>query len=56
MFDGDTLARLLHTIEHPDGLVLVDTGMIDSTPELDEEWQPTPHPLPDELVERVAQS
>jgi N-acyl homoserine lactone hydrolase len=36
------------------GLVLVDTGMIDSTPELDEEWQPTPHPLPEELVRRVA--
>jgi N-acyl homoserine lactone hydrolase len=42
------------TIEHPDGLVLVDTGMIDTTPELDAEWQPTPHPLPDELVRRVA--
>jgi N-acyl homoserine lactone hydrolase len=32
------------TIEHAEGLVLVDTGMIDSTPELDEEWAPTPHP------------
>src|SRR5579862_6469879 len=28
--------------------------MIDTTPALDAEWQPTPHPLPDELVERVA--
>jgi N-acyl homoserine lactone hydrolase len=28
--------------------------MIDTTPELDDEWQPTPHPLPDELVRRVA--
>jgi hypothetical protein len=27
----------VHTIEHADGVVLVDTGMIDSTPELDEE-------------------
>jgi N-acyl homoserine lactone hydrolase len=44
----------VHTIDHPDGLVLVDTGMIDSTPELDEEWQPVPHRLPDELVARVA--
>ena len=44
----------VHTVDHPDGLVLVDTGMIDSTPELDEEWQPTPHPLPAELVSRVA--
>jgi N-acyl homoserine lactone hydrolase len=34
----------LHVIEHPDGLVLVDTGMIDSTPELDEEWHPTIYP------------
>jgi N-acyl homoserine lactone hydrolase len=34
----------VHTIEHPAGLVLVDTGMIDSTPELDEEWEPVPHP------------
>jgi N-acyl homoserine lactone hydrolase len=35
------------------GLVLVDTGMIDSTPEV-EDFHPTPHPLPDELVSRVA--
>jgi N-acyl homoserine lactone hydrolase len=52
--DGKTWPGLVHTIDHPDGLVLVDTGMIDSTPELDEEWQPTPHPLPAELVSRVA--
>jgi N-acyl homoserine lactone hydrolase len=44
----------VHTIEHPDGLVLVDTGMIDSTPELDEQWRPVPHPLPEELVARVS--
>jgi len=44
----------VHTIDHPAGRVLVDTGMIDSTPELDEEWQPTPHPLPEALVRRVA--
>jgi len=54
IFDGATWPGFVHTIEHPDGLVLVDTGMIDSTPELDEEWHPTPHPLPEELVERVA--
>jgi N-acyl homoserine lactone hydrolase len=54
VFDGDSWPGFSHTIDHPDGLVLVDTGMIDSTPELDEEWQPTPHPLPDELVSRVA--
>ena len=51
---GETWPGLSHTIEHPDGLVLVDTGMIDSTPELDEEWKVTPHPLPQELVDRVA--
>jgi N-acyl homoserine lactone hydrolase len=51
--EGRTLPVFVHTIEHPDGLVLVDTGMIDSTPELDEEWKPTPYPLPDELVARV---
>jgi N-acyl homoserine lactone hydrolase len=44
----------VHTIDHPEGLVLVDTGMIDSTPELDEEWHPVPHALPEELVARVA--
>ena len=54
IFDGATWPGFVHTIEHPDGLVLVDTGMIDSTPELDEEWHPTPHPLPEELVEHVA--
>ncbi|HUJ55410.1 MAG TPA: MBL fold metallo-hydrolase [Gaiellaceae bacterium] len=50
----ETWPGLSHTIEHSDGLVLVDTGMIDSTPELDEAWHPTPHPLPGELVRRVA--
>ncbi len=34
----------VHAIEHPSGLVLVDTGMIDSTPELDAEWDPVPMP------------
>jgi N-acyl homoserine lactone hydrolase len=54
LWDGVTWPCLVHTIDHPDGLVLVDTGMIDSTPELDEQWHPTPHPLPAELVARVA--
>jgi len=53
--DGATWPCLSHTIEHPDGLVLVDTGMIESTPELDEIFQPTVHRLPDEIVRRVAQ-
>ncbi len=54
LWDGVTWPCLVHTIDHPTGLVLVDTGMIDSTPELDEVWHPTPHPLPAELVARVA--
>jgi N-acyl homoserine lactone hydrolase len=52
--DGATWPCFSHTIEHPDGLVLVDTGMIESTPELDEVFHPTVHPLPDDLVQRVA--
>ena len=51
---GATWPCLSHTIEHPDGLVLVDTGMIESTPQLDEVFHPTVHPLPDEIVQRVA--
>jgi N-acyl homoserine lactone hydrolase len=52
--EGATWPCFSHTIEHPDGLVLVDTGMIESTPLLDEHFHPTVHPLPDEVVERVA--
>src|SRR5919201_1859625 len=54
-FSGDRLPGFSDTIEHPDGLVLVDTGMIDTTPAIEddgEEWHP--HPLPDELLSRVA--
>src|SRR5512132_270695 len=54
-FSGDRLPGFSDTIEHPDGLVLVDTGMIDKTPAIEddgEEWHP--NPLPDELVSRVA--
>lgn len=42
----------VHTIEHADGVVLVDTGMIDSTPELDEEGAPEPMPqnIPRDVV------
>src|SRR5919197_3010544 len=54
-FSGDRLPGFSDTIEHPDGLVLVDTGMIDTTPAIEddgEEWRPNPLPL--ELVSRVA--
>src|SRR2546430_17185335 len=42
--DGKPWPGYLHVVEHPDGRILVDTGMIDSTPELDEEWRPTIYP------------
>ena len=54
-FFGDRLPGYSDTIEHPGGLVLIDTGLIDTTPAIEddgEEWRP--HPLPDELVSRVA--
>ena len=35
------------SIRHPEGTILVDTGMIDSTPELDREWAPVLRPWPD---------
>src|SRR5919206_3457280 len=41
---GEPWPGHLHVIEHADGPILVDTGMIDSTPELDEEWGPTIYP------------
>ena len=42
--EGEPWPGHLHVIEHPDGRILVDTGMIGSTPELDEEWHPTIYP------------
>jgi N-acyl homoserine lactone hydrolase len=38
LVDGERWPNSIHVIEHPEGRVLVDTGMIDSTPELDAEW------------------
>jgi N-acyl homoserine lactone hydrolase len=38
LVDGERWPNSIHAIEHPHGRVLVDTGMIDSTPELDAEW------------------
>jgi N-acyl homoserine lactone hydrolase len=40
LVDGEPWPSSIHVIEHPEGRILVDTGMIDSTPELDEEWHP----------------
>jgi N-acyl homoserine lactone hydrolase len=42
----------VHTIAHVEGPVLVDTGMIDSTRELDEAWEPVPMPenIPRDVV------
>ncbi len=38
LVDGERWPNSIHVIEHPEGRVLVDTGMIDSTPELDSKW------------------
>jgi N-acyl homoserine lactone hydrolase len=44
LVEGEPWPGYLHVIEHPGGRILVDTGMIDSTPELDEDWHPTIYP------------
>src|SRR5262245_18315680 len=41
--DGEQMPVFVWTIDHPAGRVLVDTGMIDSRPEI-EDMSPTPHP------------
>jgi N-acyl homoserine lactone hydrolase len=38
LVEGERWPNSIHVVEHPGGRVLVDTGMIDSTPELDAEW------------------
>jgi N-acyl homoserine lactone hydrolase len=43
LVEGERLPVYVWTIDHPAGLVLVDTGMIDSRPEV-EDMSPTPHP------------
>jgi N-acyl homoserine lactone hydrolase len=52
LVEGERWPGFLHVIEHPDGRVLVDTGLIDSTPELDEEWSPRfdPDLIPQDVV------
>ena len=41
--DGEQMPVFVWTIGHPAGRVLVDTGMIDTRPEIDD-MSPTPHP------------
>jgi N-acyl homoserine lactone hydrolase len=43
--EGTTYPFYAYALFHPDGLVLVDTGMIDSDPKLDEAYSPTIKPL-----------
>jgi N-acyl homoserine lactone hydrolase len=43
LVEGERWPVFVWTIDHPAGLVLVDTGMIDSRPEVDD-MSPTPHP------------
>jgi N-acyl homoserine lactone hydrolase len=38
LVEGERWPNSIHVIEHPGGRILVDTGMVDSTPELDEQW------------------
>jgi N-acyl homoserine lactone hydrolase len=48
---GDEMPVFIWTIDHPAGRVLVDTGLIDSRPEIDD-MSPTPHPenIPRDVV------
>jgi N-acyl homoserine lactone hydrolase len=52
LVSGQRWPGFLHVVEHPQGRVLVDTGLIDSTPELDEEWSPRfdPDAIPRDVV------
>jgi N-acyl homoserine lactone hydrolase len=43
---GEPWPVMAWAIHGPGGIVLVDTGMIDSTPELDAEWRPRLRPWP----------
>jgi N-acyl homoserine lactone hydrolase len=51
--EGATWPVVAWAVHGPHGTILVDTGMIDSTPELDDEWHPTLRPWPD-LVDVTA--
>jgi N-acyl homoserine lactone hydrolase len=43
LVEGESMPVFVWTIDHPAGLVLVDTGLIDTRPEVDD-MGPTPHP------------
>jgi N-acyl homoserine lactone hydrolase len=43
LVEGESMPVFVWTIDHPEGRVLVDTGLIDSRPEFDD-MSPTPHP------------
>jgi len=43
LVEGETMPVYVWTIDHAAGLVLVDTGLIDTRPEI-EDMTPTPHP------------
>ena len=40
LVEEDRWPMCIHVIDHPDGSILVDTGMIDSTPEIDDVYSP----------------
>jgi N-acyl homoserine lactone hydrolase len=44
--EGESWPVLAWAIRRPEGTILVDTGMIDSTAELDADWHPTIHEWP----------
>ena len=44
--DGESWPVFGWAIDAPAGTILVDTGMVDSTPALDAEWGPVVHPWP----------
>ena len=49
---GGTFPVFVHTIDHPDGLVLVDTGMTESHPLVEDDWHPRGYPdrIPRDVV------
>lgn len=53
LVERDAFPVLAFAVAGPEGVVLVDTGMIDSTPEIDAAWRPTVHEWP-ELDDVVA--